>query len=388
MRQIGSLTKFARQTYNTTAEFLAIPAPFGKTARDCGIRHETCGLRLVVCVARRPSLQDKFNTMFSPFRPCGPSRSARSRTARSRVLAVLPLLALSGALLVPRVAQAQTVVSPVSGSMAGTVGVVPAGPSTRVGAVTVVAAAIDTSGDADVAKRALGYANEALKATPGYSPMPSSEYAPLSEKLAKEATKTDWGWPFTASDYQKIGKLSKAPSAMTISVTPVAGGYDAVAEMYDTKRGALVGYGKDGATGEDALQTAIGRAVTKLGQTATLSGIIISKPNGYLARLSLGSISGARGGARVEYLDGAGNPVAFGTIFDIAPGESLATVAPETAHPELVVNGRVRIVNNPTEKRALPNFTQLSDKEFNDFQKEFGVALAVSAAVYFLAGGQ
>jgi len=296
------------------------------------------------------------------------------------------VLTLSGALLLPRTAQAQTLVNPTTGSMAGTVGVVPAGP-TRTGSVVVVAAAVDTTGDADVAKRALGYANQALRATPGYSPLATSEYAPLNEKLAKESTKTDWGWPFTSTDYQKIGKLSKAPNAMTISVSPIAGGYEATAEMYGTKLGALTGYGKESATGDDALQTAVGRAVTKLGQTATFNGVVISKPSGYLARLSLGLLTGARGGARVEYLDGTGNPIAFGTIFDIAPGESLATVAPETAYPDLMINTRVRIINNPTEKRALPSFTQLNNKEFSDFQKEFGVAAVAATAVYFLAGG-
>ena len=333
--------------------------------------------------------------MTSHLRPLGPtlsriapSRLAPLRASRARILAMLPVLALSGALMLPHAARAQTVVTPPSGSpMAGTAGVVPAGP-TRAGALVVVAAAVDTSGNAEVAKRALGYANQALRATPGYSPMATSDYAPLNEKLAKEATKTNWGWPFSATDYQKIGKLAKAPNAMTISVTPITDGYEAVAEMYGTKVGALTGYGKETATGDDALQTAVGRAVTKLGETATFSGIVISKPTGYLARLSLGLRSGARGGARVEYLDGAGNPIAFGTIFDIAPGESLATVAPETAYPNLVINSRVRIVNNPTEKRALPNFTQLNNKEFNDFQKEFGVAVVAAAAIYFLAGGE
>ncbi len=317
--------------------------------------------------------------MISPLRPIGPLRT----------LAFLPVLALAGALLVPTtfvptMAQAQTTVTKAGASA---VGVVPGNPM-RTGAVTVVAAAIDTSGNAETAKLALGYANAALTMTPGYSPMAASDYAPLSEKLAKAALKTDWGWPFTASDYQKIGKLGKAPNAMTISVTPVAGGYDAVAEMYDTARGALVGYGRANASGDDALQNAIGDAVTQLGVTATLNGIIISKPNGYLARLSLGTNAGARGGARVEYLDGAGNPVAFGTIFDIAPGEALATVAPETAYSRLNINGRVRIVENPSVKRALPDFTKLGDQEFKSFETKFGISLAAAAAVYFITGGR
>jgi len=319
--------------------------------------------------------------MISPFRPFGLLRTPRS--AQLRVARVLPVLALAGALLVPLAAQAQTTITKAGTSA---VGVVPGNP-TRTGAVTVVAAAIDTSGNAETARLALGYANAALRATPGYSPMAASAYTPLSEKLAKEALKTDWGWPFTASDYQKIGKLGKAPDAMTISVTPVAGGYDAVAEMYDTARGALVGYGNASATGDEALQNAIGDAVTQLGVTATLDGIIISKPNGYLARLSLGTIAGGRGGARVEYLDGEGNPIAFGTIFDIAPGEALATVAPETAYSRLGINGRVRIVDNPTTKRALPDFTKKFDQEYKSFETQFGISLVAAAAVYFLTGG-
>ena len=316
--------------------------------------------------------------MISRLRPLGPLRNARALRALS-----LPVVALAGALLAPSAAHAQTTITQPGTSA---VGVVPGNP-TRTGAMTVVAAAIDTSGNAETAKQALIFANAALKATPGYSPMPAADYAPLSEKLAKEALKTDWGYPFTASDYQKIGKLGKAPNAMTVAVTPVAGGYDAVAEMYDTKRGALVGYGRGNASGDDALQNAIGDAVTQLGVTATLDGIIISKPNGYLARLSLGTIAGGRGGARVEYLNSAGNPIAYGTIFDIAPGEALATVAPETAYSQLNVNGRVRIVQNPTLKRALPDFTEQANKEYRGFEREFGVSLAVAAAVYFLAGG-
>ena len=330
--------------------------------------------------------------MISHFRPIGPLRISRARVARSRVshlrtaraLAILPVVALAGALLAPSMAQAQTTLTQPNNSA---VGIVPGNP-TRAGAMTVVAAAIDNSGNAETAKLALGYANAALKATPGYSPMAGSDYAPLSEKLTKDALKTDWGWPFTATDYQKIGKLGKVSNAMTISVSPVAGGYDAVAEMYDTKRGALVGYGRASATGDDALQTSIGDAVTQLGVTATLDGIIISKPNGYLARLSLGTVAGARGGARVEYLDGAGNPIAFGTIFDIAPGEALATVAPETAYSRLGINGRVRIVDNPTTKRALPDFTKLGDQEFKSFETKFGVSLVAAAAVYYIAGGK
>jgi hypothetical protein len=173
---------------------------------------------------------------------------------------------------------------------------------------------------------------------------------------------------------------------MTIAVTPASdGSFSAVAEMYDTKTGGLTGYGRGSAAAADgALETAVGAAVVALGETATIPGIIVAVPNGGVTRLSLGTISGARGGARVEYLGENGAPIAFGTIIDIAPGESLATVAPETAFPGLFVNQRVRLVTNPTAQRALPTLSQLQEKDYRSFERNFGVSLAIAGAVYYL----
>lgn len=307
----------------------------------------------------------------------------RSRTSfqfRGLFHGLLALAASTPLLCVP--GQAQTDIAP-AGSRTEAAVAIPGGP-TRVGTSVVVAASIDTSGNAETARQALRLANEALREVPGYSPLPVSEYAPLSEALAREATKVDWGWPFTASDYQKIGKAGKVSRALTIQVSPAAGGYDATAEMYDTKRGALVGYGTGVGVGENALQSAVADAVRALGRTATLSGIVVSMPGNYTARLSLGTLAGARGGARVEYLGENGQPIAFGTIFDIAAGEAVATIAPETAYPDIFVNQRVRLVNNPVEKRALSDFSRNFEKEYSDFEKEFGLAAGIATAVYYL----
>jgi hypothetical protein len=280
-------------------------------------------------------------------------------------------------------AQAQTVVSPPA-AKDGSVGATPNGP-VRQGTSIIVAAVVDKSGNAENAKEALKFATNALKLVPGYAPLPTSEYAPVSAALVKAGLDTDWGWPFTSTDYQKIGKASTAKQILTLEVTPNGDNFGATAEIYDAKRGALIGFGKaSGASLEEAVQSAI----IKLSDTVTLSGIVLSKPFGNTARISLGTKEGARGGARIEYLNEAGEPFAFGTLYDIAAGEGLATVAPETAFPRIFVNQKVRLVNNPTKQRALPTSEKLTDKEFNEFEKSFGVAATIAAAAYFLAGGR
>jgi hypothetical protein len=305
-----------------------------------------------------------------------------SVTSRARFRGALPLLSLLALPSLMPSAGAQTIVAPPVAAE-GTIAAVPAGPA-RVARPVIVAAAIDTTGNQENARRALGAANAALGATPGYSPAGPKAYAALAGASMKDA---DWAWPFTATDYQKIGKAAKSGHAMTIAVTPATdGSFSAIAEMYDTKSGGLTGYGRgSAAAGDGALETAVGAAVVALGETATIPGIIVSKPNGGLARLSLGTVTGARGGARVEYLGENGAPIAFGTIIDIAPGEALATVAPETAYPDLFVNQRVRLVTNPSAQRALPTLSQLQDKEYRAFERNFGISLAIAGAVYYLA---
>lgn len=301
-------------------------------------------------------------------------------TLRSRL--ALPLLGLLAAPAFHSTSAAQTIVSPPAAAP-GTVAVVPAGPKREAMSV-IVASAIDTSGDADNAKKALRAANAALGMTPGYSAASAKSYEALAGASLKDA---DWAFPFTATDFQKMGKVSKAARAMTISVTPGGdGSFSAIAEMSDTGTGGLIGYGKGiSNAAEGALELAVRSAVVQLGETAKLNGIVISRPDGYTARLSLGTLSGARGGARVEYIGGEGEPIAFGTIIDIAAGEALATFAPETAVNDIFINQRVRLVNNPTERRSLPSISKLQDKDFASFERSFGFSLALAGAVYYLA---
>ncbi len=310
----------------------------------------------------------------------------QSHKSALRLLPLLPVLLAFGSR-----AHAQTVVSPPAAD-AGTIAVVPAGP-TRGGTPVLVAAVVDTTGNADTAKKALQLAPQALAQTPGYSPLSASEYPAVSAALAKAAAKgVDWSFPFTSTDYIKLGKATKATRAMTLTVSPAGDGFGAVAELYDTKIGVLTGYGRGtsgtGLTGDAALSSAITSAVVALGQTATIPGIVLSKPSvggTYVARLSLGTLSGARAGARIEYLGDTGQPIAFGTLFDIAAGEGLASIAPEIAYPDIFVNQRVRLVNNPLEKRALPTSRQRDEKEFNQFERNFAISVAVGTAVYYIA---
>lgn len=305
-----------------------------------------------------------------------------SVTSRARFRGALPLLSLLALPSLMHSAGAQTIVAPPAAAE-GTVAAVPAGPA-RVAKPVIVAAAIDTSGNADNARKALGAANAALSATPGYTPAGAKAYAAIAGASIKDAT---WAWPFTATDYQKIGKAAGAGNALTVAVTPAAdGSFSSVAELYDTKSGGIVGYGRgSAAAGDGALETSVGAAVVALGETATIPGIIVAKPNGGLTRLSLGTLSGARGGARIEYLGENGDPIGVGTIIEIAAGESLATVAPETAYPGLFVNQRVRLVTNPSAERALPTLAQLQDKEYKTFERNFAVSLAIAGAVYYIA---
>ncbi|PQV64810.1 hypothetical protein B1R32_10377 [Abditibacterium utsteinense] len=304
-----------------------------------------------------------------------------NRLSASPIRRALPLLGLLAVPVLTQIAEAQTIVTSPA-APAGTVAAVPAGP-TRVALPVIVAAAIDTSGNEGNAKKALRAANYALGLTPGYAPASAKSYQALAGASLKNA---DWSFPFTATDYQKIGKVSKAAKVMTISVTPNSdGSFSAIAEMNDVKNGGLTGYGKGFSdAAEGALELAVRSAVVALGETATIPGIVISKPDGGLARLSLGTHSGARGGARVEYLGENDEPIAFGTIIDIAAGESVATVAPETAYPGLFVNQRIRLVSNPSESRALPTLSALQDKDYKAFERNFGFSLAVVGAVYFL----
>lgn len=295
-----------------------------------------------------------------------------SRTLRFAPVLVLPLLVASAA-------TAETTITD------GAVTAVPAGPK-RIQSTVIVAAAVDTAGNADLAHQALVAANKALGQTPGYSPMPNSEYAAVADKDAVATLKdVDYGYPFTATDFQKIGKATKAPYALTVAIAPEAGGYKATAELYDTKTGGLknIGTGVSTAATPEGLDSAVTAAVIGLGQTATFNGVLLSKPGAYMAHITGGELTGVRGGARVEYLEN-GAPIAYGTVIELGQSTSVATVAPETAFPSLYTNMHIRVVNNPTEKRALPTQTAVEEKEFKRFENSFAISTAGALAVYYL----
>jgi hypothetical protein len=81
-----------------------------------------------------------------------------------------------------------------------------------------------------------------------------------------------------------------------------------------------------------ALGGAIYRAVGELNRPAETRGVVISIPEAYRARISMGERSGLRNGARLEYLVN-GQPVAYGTVTNAGLGESVATVAPKRLSP-------------------------------------------------------
>jgi len=294
----------------------------------------------------------------------------------SAVLKTLPLLALP---LISLPAHAQTTIT-----QNGTSAVVPGGPKRMKVDTVVVAAAIDDSANPDNAKKALLAANRALTLSPGFTPAPASAYSPVGADGAGIGV-TDWGWPFTASDYVKIGKSTKASEALTVEVSQEGTGFSAIAELYETSDGALInrgtGVSRDGAP--DPIASAVGHAVEGLSQSAQFDGIVLSMPAAYQARISIGEMAGARAGARVEYL-ADGQPIAYGTIVDLGQAESVATVAPESAFPQLYPNLPVRVVLNPTRERAMPSAQEISDKDEKKFEESFTLAAGIATAVYFI----
>lgn len=278
-----------------------------------------------------------------------------------------------------------------------------------------VVAATDTSGDLEMATRALAIANAALSRSPGYTVVPPRD-------VAGSLSKANIRWPFTTTDYQTLRKSLKIDRALAVAVTPgtlndTSAAYSAVVELYDTTTGGLVGRGEgnstvtpppapvvtdvapaaDGTTVVPiappavaetdwqmrAVDAAVINAIEAMNQPATLTGVVVARPDGYRARLSLGEIHGIRNGARIEYLVN-GLPVAYGTVIDLGRGESLATIAPEAAAPAVFNNMQVRTATNPPLGLAGPTGAQLDEKEWRRFEREFGIAAAIAGAAYLI----
>lgn len=288
----------------------------------------------------------------------------------------------------------------------GTVTVTPGGRTVVGGMRTAVVSATDTSGDTDAAKAALLAANVALGRVSGFSAVPASEVASAFGKLKLSDN-------FVAKDYVAIGKGTKAPRALVVTVSPGEAGeqsasYRAVAELYDTATGGMVGRGDGTFTataealaadtttpattntgdtaevlGNRALSGAVYQAINELNRPATFRGIVVSMPDAYQARISLGERTGLRSGARLEYLRG-NEVIGFGSVFDVGRGESVATIAPEAAAPFIGVNTEVRTVSNPTAGQAGKSARELDDAEFKRFEREFGISAAIAGIAYYI----
>lgn len=338
----------------------------------------------------------------------------------------------------------------------GATTVTPGGSITTRGTRVAVVSATDTAGDARSAGIALLAAETALNYTRGFQVVPRAQVVAAMNKKGKNASfdnrgpnlqKTpidprvpfgepalgDTRLPIDILDYKAIGKSTKAQRALSVFVTrgdSDAGSatVSAVAELYDTTSGGLVGRGEStftstipaaaatvpntrlGADGTPrtapvsadgrpivegvaypaaaraeaaqirALSGAVYRAVNELNRPIQVRGTVISIPGAYVTRLSFGEQAGLRNGARVVYLSN-GAAVAYGTITNVGFGEALATVAPQAAFSNVFVNMEVRNVNNPTSSRAGETEMQATEREFNRFERSFGIAVIASAII-------
>jgi hypothetical protein len=130
-----------------------------------------------------------------------------------------------------------------------------------------------------------------------------------------------------------------------------------------------------------ALGGAVYRAIGELNRPMEVRGVIVSMPEAYQARISLGERQGIRNGARIEFLNGDA-PLAYGTVVSAGRGESLVTIAPEAAFPSIYVNMPVRNVSNPVIARAGKSEFALNDAEFRRFERDFGVGLLTAGLLY------
>lgn len=284
--------------------------------------------------------------------------------------------------------------------------VTPGGRAVVGGLRTAVVSATDTSGDVKAANAALLAANVALGRAVGFNAVPASEVASALSRI----TVND---QMEAKDFMAVGKSTKAARALVVSVTPgdasdASASYRAVAELFDTATGGLVGRGDgvftataDSVTADAptpapantgsladvlrnrALSGAIYQAVNELNRPASFRGIVVSMSGPYQARISLGERAGVRNGARIEYLR-EGAVVGFGSVFDVGNGESVATIAPEAAAPLINVNTDVLVVSNPSAARAGKTSREIDDAEFKKFERDFGISAAIAGIAYYV----
>lgn len=295
-----------------------------------------------------------------------------------------------------------------------------------------IVGATETAGDAALARRGMAAAYAAISALPGYANVAPSDVAAA---MRTTTTKRDAIRP---PEYQLLNKNKKVRADRTMAITLRPGDandtsatYSVTVDLIDAASGGLAGRGqatytategvadiattplrngttnkvtpasnlsRDVVTGrnasirERAVDGAVARAVFDLNRPISVRGVVLNKlarsdTKGapYFARISLGELSGVRVGTPIEYLSPQGGTLGYGTIVDMAPGESLATVAPEAAYANLYMNCEVRNLDNPPLARAgRPAFSN-DEREWSRFERSFGLALAVAGAAYLIA---
>ncbi len=287
----------------------------------------------------------------------------------------------------------------------------------------------ETGGNVALARRGMAAAYAAISVTPGYANISPAEVA-----SAMQATtiKRD---ALRVPEYTNLRKKIKADRTLSITLRPgdatgASATYTAVAELIDTSSGGLVGRGEgaftatDGGTDiattplrngyassltpsaglardvrmnrnasvqERAVDGAVARAIFDLNRPLSVQGVVLNKSATsntkgapYFARISLGEMSGVRVGTTVEYISPQGRAIGFGTIIDLAAGESVATVAPEAAYGNLFTNCLVRTLDNPPLARAGASAYTKDERDWSRYERDFGIALAVVGAAYLL----
>ncbi len=288
--------------------------------------------------------------------------------------------------------------------------------------------ATETAGNVDLARRGLAAAYAAISVMPGYANIAPSEVAAAmrTTTIKRDAVRVP--------EYEALKTKIKADRTLSVTLRPgdatgTSVSYTAIAELVDTTTGGIVGRGegsftateggqdvattplrdgnnsltpsaalardvrvrRDVSVAERAVDGAVARAVFDLNRPISVRGVVLNKiarsdvkGAPYYARVSLGELSGVRVGTPVEYLSPQGQSLGFGTIVDMAPGESLATVAPEAAYGNLFVNCEVRNIDNPPLARAGRSAYAKDEREWSRYEKSFAIALAVAGAAYLI----